>query len=115
MRHSRGSCATERTIPVGLELVPVGAAVEAKADQGARLERLDVEAAVVGVGVEEQGDRDGGGGDGGRRMGMGTVADPEHLEHLEHLEHCGPGSAAEFQAPTKRSPDVPRMDEKARR
>ena len=93
---------------MGLELVLVGA-VEAKADQGARLERLDVEAAVVGVGVEEQGDRGGGGADGGRRMGMGTVA------HLEHPEHCGPGSAAEFQAPTKRSLDVPRMDEKAQR
>lgn len=102
-------------IPVGLELVLVlVGAVEAKADQGARPERLvgGAAAAAVGVGVEEQGDRGGGGGDGDRRMGMGTVAD---LEHLEHLEHCGPGRAAEFRAPTKRSLDVPRMDGEAQR
>jgi len=93
---------------VGLELALVGEEAEAKAGQGARLERLGLlEGEVVVVVVDHRG----GGGD-DRRMG-GALERPGRGGTVADLEHCGPGRAAEFRAPTKRSLDVPRIDGRA--
>ena len=115
MRYSRGSYATGRMIPVGLELVLVaGVGVGAKADQGARLERLGLLEEAEEAEEEEAEDR--GGGDADRRMGsaLGTLGTLGKGGTVADLELYGPGRAEGLRAPMKRFLDVPRMDGKVR-